>query len=75
MYCLMQEATSFLREASVFAASWKNLEYVQPPSEMLIFRWGYLAFSSLNWLKTPTIGWSHLSATPSTLSAALKDFW
>lgn len=61
--------------ASVFAASWKYLEYVQSPSDMLIFSFGYFAFSSLNWLKTPTIGWSQTSPTPSTLSAAEKDRW
>lgn len=71
----MQELTSFLRLASVAAASEKYLEYVQPPIDATIFSLGYFAFSSLSWLKLPTIGWSHLSATPFTLMSAPKDFW
>lgn len=71
----MQELTSFLRLASVLAASEKYLEYVQPPIDATIFRLGYFALSFLSWLKLPTIGWFQTSATPSTLSAAAYDFW
>ena len=38
-------------------------------------RFGYFAFSSLSWLKLPTIGWLNVSATPLTLVVASKDFW
>src|SRR3954469_19698385 len=66
----MQELTNFFRDASVLAASEKNLEYVQPPIDTSTLRFGYLAFSFLIWLKLPFSFWSHVSATPSTLLAA-----
>jgi hypothetical protein len=71
----MQELTNFLRLASVLATSEKYLEYVQPPIETRIFRFGYLALSSLSWLKLPTSGWFQVSAVPSTLMSEPKDFW
>lgn len=40
MYMSMQEETNFLRAASVAATSEKYFEYVQPPSETTIFRFG-----------------------------------
>ena len=66
----MQEETSALREASVAAASEKYFEYVQPPSDIRIFRFGCLALSFLSWLKLPAIGWLNTSPTPSTLMSA-----
>ena len=43
----MQEATNACRDAAVAAASEKYFEYVQPPSEISTFRFGYFALSSL----------------------------
>src|SRR2546421_5346277 len=57
MYMSMQELTSFLRDASVAAASEKNFEYVQPPIDIRIFRFGNFAFRCLSWLKLPCNGW------------------
>src|SRR5439155_26152662 len=65
-YRSMQDDTSFLREASVAAASEKNLEYVQPPIDMRTCSFGYLALSFLSWLKLPRSGSQPVSAWPST---------
>src|SRR5262249_37157357 len=71
----MQELTNFLRDASVAATSEKYFEYVQPPIDTRIFRFGYLAFSSLSWLKLPASGWFQTSACPLTAMSAVYDFW
>ncbi len=68
----MQERTNFSREAGVAAASVKNFEYVQPPSETTTFRWGCLALSFLIWLKLPRSFSQPVSATPSTDCEAAK---
>ena len=66
MNMLMQDDTRACRRAGVAAASEKNFEYVQPPIETRILRFGYCALSFFNWLKLPFSGWSQVSATPST---------
>src|SRR5262249_16086370 len=71
----MQLDTNFCRLAAVLATSLKYLESVQPPMDATTLRFGYFAFSSLIWLKLPTIGWLQVSATPETLVEASKDFW
>src|SRR6478609_7420740 len=71
----MQDETSFLREASVAAASEKYLEYVQPPSERVIRRFGFFALSWRSWLKLPFSGCSHSSVEPSTEMALEKSIW
>lgn len=68
-----QDDTKVFRLASVEAASEKYFEYVQPPIEIRIFRFGACAFSFLSWLKLPWIGWFHTSPTPSTLMSAPYD--
>ena len=68
-----QELTKALRLASVEAASEKYFEYVQPPIEIRIFRFGYFALSFFSWLKLPWIGWFQTSPTPSTLMSAPYD--
>src|ERR1700759_3885338 len=70
----MQEETSFCRLAAVAAASEKNFEYAQPPSDSRIFRFGCLALSFLSWLNVPTMGWLKLSPPPATLMEESKDF-
>src|SRR5215217_3953431 len=70
-----QEETKACRDAAVRAASEKYFEYVQPPIEMSTLSPGYLALSSLSWLKLPFSRWSQVSPTPSTLDAASNDFW
>ncbi len=37
----------------------------------MTFRFGYIFLSLRSWLKLPRSGWSQVSATPSTLSAAV----
>jgi hypothetical protein len=71
----MQEATNALREALVSAALEKNVDQVQPPIDSSTLRSGYRALSLRSWLKLPLSAWSGLSATPSTLSAALAGRW
>ena len=71
----IQDETSFLRLASVAAASEKYFEYVQPPSENTIFNFGFFIFSFLSWLNVPTMGWLNVSPTPSTLMSGPKLFW
>ena len=71
----MQELTSFLRLASVLAASEKYLEYVQPPSETTTCRFGYFFSSSWSWWKLPFSGWLNVSLEPSTLIVESNDFW
>jgi hypothetical protein len=75
MYMSMQDRTNFLREASVAATSEKYFENVQPPIVTRVLRFGCLALSFLSWLKFPFSGSPQLSATPSTLSSAVKLFW
>ncbi|GAA2428218.1 hypothetical protein GCM10010433_30220 [Streptomyces pulveraceus] len=72
MYMSMQEETNFLREASVAATSEKYFEYVQPPSETTILRFGWSFFSFFSWLKFPRSVPQPSSATPSTDWAALN---
>src|SRR5579884_137155 len=72
---LMQDDTNALRDASVAAASEKYLEYVQPPRETRMRRFGYFAFSSRSWLKLPLIGCDQVSEEPSTLIEESYDFW
>ncbi len=57
--------------AGSFAASPKPPDQVQPPKDHRIFRPGCFCFSSRSWLKVPRRGWSQVSATPSTDSAAV----
>jgi hypothetical protein len=55
-----------LRDASVAATSEKYFEYVQPPSDTRILRFGFSALSFLSWLKLPRNGSKPVSPTPST---------
>src|ERR1700712_3846831 len=71
----MQEETNFCRLALVAATSEKYFEYVQPPIDSTILRFGFFAFSFLSWLNVPTRGWFQVSATPSTLVEASYVFW
>ena len=55
-----------------FAAACVNPpDHVQPPNDQITLRPGLAALSLRSWLKLPRSGWSHVSATPSTLWSAV----
>ncbi len=59
------------KAAGFFTASVKPPDQVQPPKDQRTLMCGYLALSLRSWLKLPRSGWSQVSATPSTDSAAV----
>src|SRR5687768_13930372 len=71
IYALTHEVTNATR-FSGRAALANPRDQVQPPSEISTLMLGYLALSCLSWFQLPRNGWSQVSATPLTLSAALN---
>lgn len=59
--------------AAGFCAAWvKPPDQVQPPNDQITLRFGYIRLSLRSWLKLPrSAPASQVSATPSTLSAAV----
>ncbi|CPU65184.1 Uncharacterised protein [Mycobacteroides abscessus] len=66
----MHDATNFSRLSGVAAAFEKNLDQVQPPSDMRTLVSGCSSLSLRSWLKFPASAWPGASATPSTESSA-----
>src|SRR6266550_2046079 len=78
MNVLMQAVTNACRRSLVAATLLNQVDFVQPPSEISIFRWGYLALSLRSWLKLPKRCWlgsAVESATPSTESVVPAGRW